>query len=94
MNKEPSPYWLELCEHEPRLQVLYDAFCSVDDDNSRKYFCANEVMRNYQFQIDSMVGWYSTSTDSFLHTEQAYMTTISTLFHSLPPCRRCGCVST
>jgi len=69
-----------LCEIEPRLKDLYD---EVKKDKAWRDKRDWNVWRDYKSQIENLVGWESSSTDSVLISPEAYDVAYQTIYKKL-----------
>ena len=69
-----------LCEIEPRLKDLYD---EVKKDKAWRDKRDWNVWRDYKSQIENLVGWESSSTDSLLISPEAYDVAYQTIYKKL-----------
>ena len=69
-----------LCEIEPKLKDLYD---EVKKDKAWRDKRDWNVWRDYKSQIENLVGWESSSTDSVLISPEAYDVAYQTIYKKL-----------
>ena len=70
----------ELCEIEPRLKDLYR---EVKKDKTWRDKRDWNVWQQYKSQIENLVGWESSSTDSLLISPEAYDVAYQTIYKKL-----------
>jgi len=84
----------ELKTLEPRLQALEDDIRAVKDDESKPYFCANDLWyKRFKRRLSGLVGWERKIGPETLQTSEAYQVSTWFLWDLLPSCRgSCGCL--
>jgi len=91
--------WDELVELEPRLEALLQKAQSIEDDKSKKSFCANAAFYGFdgyeglREKIRNLVGWEVYDViDPRVQTASAFDAVYRKIYDALPDCRNCWCL--